>query len=602
MSKTFISLRDSLKTNFFVLGVLFASLSVSTQVLDFSLVPRFIALALVVIILLLQQSKQENLKLNFNFIIFIYFVYSLYPLLSSFWAVNEAEALFDSCRQLLGFSIFISAYNLFNKDEKKLLQGLKYTSSIIGIVIIAVAFFQFLKIGSINKELSYGVTALSGHKNLFASFLFLLLFWMTFQITNGNKLFLRISLLLIFLIGICFLYLRTKAVFIGIAGGLAITIILFFLKKIKLKINPVLLIVLLCLLSFVCIDYVLPKIIQTSIASVVNSVNSQAVNIDLERLQLWDKSYAIHKARPLLGVGAGNWQIYFPNAGLDGIWRAEDLNVTFQRPHNDVLWILTEYGLIGMCLFLVVIFEIVVKLTKQAQSLSDYLPIMFLVGYLIISFFDFPKERIEHTIFFNLLLGYSVYKISAHSKTISISLTKPKKLIYFGIAIYFQIFVIGVLRYKGEYFTRKIYDAKFSNNPTDVIKYSKSALSFAYSLDPTSVPIYWYLANAAQTNQLKDVAFKSFLKAYSENPYNRNVLNDLGSAYAYQNKIEEAIKFYNEAIRISPRFDEPKLNLAALYIQKNDFKMAHKILRELKHDSGRRTEYEKIVALFFKPN
>jgi Tfp pilus assembly protein PilF len=58
----------------------------------------------------------------------------------------------------------------------------------------------------------------------------------------------------------------------------------------------------------------------------------------------------------------------------------------------------------------------------------------------------------------------------------------------------------------------------------------------------------------------------------------------------------QAKKYYEEAARISPRFDDPKLNLAALYIQENNYKSAEHWLKQLYHDSQRRSDYERIVT------
>ena len=124
------------------------------------------------------------------------------------------------------------------------------------------------------------------------------------------------------------------------------------------------------------------------------------------------------------------------------------------------------------------------------------------------------------------------------------------------------------------------------------------ALSFAYSIDPTSVPIYWYTANSYANLKDYTKAQHDFLLAYKANPYNRNVLNDLGSSYAFTNNKELAKKYYKEALRISPRFDDPKLNLSAIYIQEKNWGKADTCLKSMLHDSEKRTAYQKMVDAF----
>jgi tetratricopeptide (TPR) repeat protein len=157
---------------------------------------------------------------------------------------------------------------------------------------------------------------------------------------------------------------------------------------------------------------------------------------------------------------------------------------------------------------------------------------------------------------------------------------------------------IGILRHQGEYHTRKMYDEKNKANYNGVIAESRAARSFAYSLDPTSVPLAWYAGNAFAALQNYTASHEQFLAAYRLNPYNRNVLNDLGSSFVIKNETESAKQLYEEAARISPRFDDAKLNLVAVYIQEKNYVKANEYLHSLLHDSERRSNYQKLVDAF----
>ena len=157
------------------------------------------------------------------------------------------------------------------------------------------------------------------------------------------------------------------------------------------------------------------------------------------------------------------------------------------------------------------------------------------------------------------------------------------------------IFGIGLFRYNGEYFTRKLYDAKSRDDKSGIIKCGKKAVNFVYTLDPTSVPISWYMGNAYSSVGDFQNAYAELKKAYLLNPFNRNVVNDLGSVFAVTGKADSAKIYYREASRISPRFDDPKLNLVAIYINEKDFRRADSCLKTLLHDSERRTKYQQLV-------
>ena len=68
---------------------------------------------------------------------------------------------------------------------------------------------------------------------------------------------------------------------------------------------------------------------------------------------MWENSGEMIKENFVFGVGAGNWQVYFPKYGFDKFSVNEIKNglTTYQRPHNDFLWILCETGIIGILAF-----------------------------------------------------------------------------------------------------------------------------------------------------------------------------------------------------------------------------------------------------------
>jgi tetratricopeptide (TPR) repeat protein len=323
----------------------------------------------------------------------------------------------------------------------------------------------------------------------------------------------------------------------------------------------------------------------------------------MERIRIWDKTYYMINNHPVLGVGDGNWQIFFPDANLYGLWRVEDLNVTFQRPHNDFLWILSETGYVGFNIFLLFItclllfqFKTTALQSKTRDYYIDSLFLAFIAGYFVIAFFDFPKERIEHNLWMNITFGFSYFHIKRQGQIRGLlNVPLSRKLMLIPVLLLSFIVTVGFLRFKGEYNTKKMYVMKQTNKFENVVVSCDNALSFAYSIDPTSIPIHWYRGNANASLRKFDLALKDFIDAWRMHPYNRNVLNDLASAYVMKDDIESGKKYYKEAARISPRFDEPKLNLAALLINEGKYYEADFWLKSLYHDSERRTAYQEII-------
>ncbi|MCC6372703.1 MAG: O-antigen ligase family protein [Bacteroidia bacterium] len=450
----------------------------------------------------------------------------------------------------------------------------------------------------------YLITGLNSHKNLLTSFLFLMLPFVIIGLKKFRSYWKFLSVLALLCSTILIVLLRTKAVWLGLSAGTMFFIITFFLKKknIGTGSKPFFVSVFMLVLINLLFIFLLPSLIKKYSTGVTenNSIAQKPLmaGLDQERLMVWDKTYTIMTKQPLFGYGTGNWQIYFPDATLTGLWRVEDLNVTFQRPHNDFLWLLSETGFIGFNLFMGFLILLVVSGLYYLKSLqtSALIYLSGIIGFYIVSFFDFPRERTEHLVWIHCLLALLYFQIKSTGGVSSVfSIGVRKRFFLLPVSLLAFILFVGLLRFKGEYFTRLLYDYKNSGRLSDVVKSGHSALSFAYTLDPTSVPVQWYTGNAQAALGHYDAAQSDFISAHNFNPYNRNVLNDLASAYVFNQQTQLAIPLYEEAARISPRFDEPKLNLTAIYIGKGDFASANQWLKSLLHNSERRTNYENLV-------
>jgi O-antigen ligase len=602
-------------TKLFLIAIFISSILFSPFALDFSLIARFISLSLflLVIIYFIYQSK-SYLSIKVDFVLFFYFAYCLVCCFSFFWAKNKSEAIFESCKIILSVLIFLLSYLVLKKQQEYFMEKLLKLSIIIFILALSVGFWQYIHIRKVNKETIYLITGLNGHKNLYASFLFLNLFFLligSFKLTSQW----RIASITSLFLNLCVLFfLGTKAVFVGLLISAVVfgVLYLYQLSNRKFYGNIYASLFFCLLVSNVFFLYVLQPTIQKGIHHTVEAPTTilkqkEVVRLEQERLVIWDKTYHTFNKNKLLGVGMGNWQIHFPDATLSGLWRAEDLNYTFQRPHNDFLWIMAETGLLGLNLFLLFLFSLLLLLAKAIKTISNNLPLKvelmlcsaFIIGFFAISFFDFPKERIEHLIWIHAILGIAYYHIKKNYP-VAFFITLPvTKVVYYALlGVVICITAIGILRYRGEFYVRKMFDYKNRNQSIKLLKAGNNALSFAYTIDPTSMPIHWYIGNAQAQLGNYEQAKNDFIKAYHYNPQNRNVLNDLASSYAKNNEYELAIKYYTEATRISPRFDEPKLNLVALYIDKKEYDMAAKCLNTLFHDSERRSNYQKIIDAF----
>lgn len=604
---------DKRTAGIFFAGIALSTVVISPDVLDLTLSARFISLALFLFVTLwtLHRTVPE-LRVRVDLLTGSYGLYTLFCCTSILWANTTSEALFESAKVLAGFAVFLLGIFFLRNDEDLLMSRLLKCSILLFFTELVLVIIQLSGLSDLDKTSLYAVSGMNGHKNLLSSFLLLQLFFLVKALRGLNKPWkLLAGLALLLNLAILFL-LQTKAVWLGLLiTGLSFALLQVFVvlrKKIRWKLNAYILIAVLMLAGNLFFLKVLPTLIDRGLSYnnevKIPGVNTSERELDDERLTLWQKTYVMFREHPVQGTGMGNWQIAYPKAGLEHLWRAEELNYTFQRPHNDWLWILSETGLIGFNLFLLLVSGTLVLLLKSAIAVADkrslrsepLWTIAILAGYFSAAFFDFPRERIEHTIWLNLILAFAYHQIKRDNGLPALFAFRPQRIHYLGASVLFLfIAYAGVLRYQGEFSTRAMYAYKSRGNREQVLSRCKAAESFAYSIDPTSLPVSWYSGNAKASGGDYSGAHADLLKAYRLAPYNRNVLNDLASSYAMRQEPEAAKTYYKEAARISPRFDEPKLNLAAIYIQEGNFKMAHDCLNTLVHSSERRSNYEAIV-------
>lgn len=594
----------------FLFGSVICALIVVPLALDLTHVPRFMffsALSLLLVYFLYQSHKE--LKLHVDVVLASYFAYTLFCCFSLFWSQNKAEALFSAEKQVAGLFAFLFSVFFLKQNKYDFMATLFKISILVALVLFVVVSYQIihtLNFVNVEKDALYEITGLNGHKNLLSSFLFLNLFFLACACIQLPKAYRIISLCCIVISLAVLFVLKTKAVWLGALATLFVFGILFTYKKINKiffkQVNTYVIALVLITLINIFFFFFFRPIINKSLDFTQTTENT-AMKLEQERLVLWYKTYDMIDRYPLLGVGCGNWQIEMPNATLVNLWRGEDLNFTFQRPHNDFLWILSETGLIGFNLYLFFVIALLlfsVKALKMSGNKQSIYLLMFcvafIIGYFVISFFDFPKERMEHGIWLNMIVAVAYYHIGENRLIQNLKSIRLSKLVYFAamLLLLFMTYT-GVLRCRGEFFTRNVYNGKHENNPSKVIKAGYLALNFAYTIDPLSVPIYWYTGNAHAQLGNYQAAYKDFLQAFHYNPYNRNVLNDLASACVMIGDTLQGKSYYKEIVRISPRFDEAKLNLAAICISEKKFKEASHWLSLILHDSERRSQYQHIV-------
>lgn len=609
---------------------------------DKFLIARFVAVAtsLAILFIFALIGKKRWLVPNTP-IFYIYLLFTLFSGCSILWATNTAEAVFALSTQLITPLIIIVFFSLFSADLRSTQKALWISAAIILAVYLFFAVIQLFHVESFSFEQLYRVSGINGHKNLLAIMLFVLsTFLLTAFFIFENKLLKGCSVFLFVVAIVVIILLKSRAVLLSVlvAGGIFGVLFLmrtrhcerseaiqgtsssksdvldcFFVPPrndakrgnrgndglcLTIGISVVLVYAFLTIGLRWFADRSVPHTSEKSeIEHHILSTSSL-----VERCLLWDKTYHIVDQHPIAGCGIGNWQILFPDASLEGLYRADVWNINFTKPHNEYLGVLSETGYFGLFLYIIFLVSLTVcalfTLCKR-QNRKDFLfgaiVLSIFVGSSINALFDFPNSRIEHVIWMGILMANLLHIITQGQQK---NLGKGWNVVFLLLSV--MLITIGGFRLKGERNTFEMQQALKANEWKTVEHRCHQAISEFYTIDPVGLPLHWYLGKA-EKKMGKPQAIESFRKAYHYAPYCKENLNDLGLAEYYTaHDLNKAEFCLNEAIRISPNYIYPYFNLAYIYLTENEPQKAKAIADGIYFDEHKR-EVMKADAVFFEP-
>lgn len=567
-----------------------------SSIVDPVLIPRQMLLSgfLFIVVVLLILRKTE-LKFNFKTPIVYASAGFIFLNFISFFNTNvpgETHTVFS--KLVLLFSFFLVTTVLLYNDVIRS-NRLVVSVSAFGLIMVAFPILEIIGKSLEGQHLLRQIELIRGssaNKNLLSSALFLCIPFYCIGLQQSVKskflsLFALIPTLLVLIT------IRTRAVLIG----LFIFIVLLICYKVKQRFSiqkKYFLISGIAIIALAISTYFFyAKSKADELNKPVTGETQRYVTRLLDsgtfesRILFWKNSIQMWKENPVLGVGLGNWQIEFSKYGLNNFKDYKIVNgqSTLQRPHNDFIWILCETGILGLSAYLLIfgiIFYQLYTLIRQAKTSAEKWKFFFifsaLAGYMVISFFDFPYERIEHQI---IIMLFFALVSSAYLKKINARNTYFSRFLFILIIPIAYSFLVTLYRFSGEKHTVKMYNAKLTGNWNETIYESKKANSYFYRLDNSSMPLSWYEGIGHFNENRPEESQECFEKAYQLSPYNIQVITNLASTYQVNGKVDEAIELYNEALKISKDFDEAKLNLAALYFNKKEYDKAYATINEV---------------------
>lgn len=598
------SKRASIHSKYFFAAVLLVlTLGRTWGLLDEFLLGRFLLLSCIVLIAYLfffpiKVSFRINL-LDLAFVLYLLMAYS-----SLMWAHLPSAGYLTVQTVLLSFAYYMGFRLLFRQLSLGfVLNGL----ALLSAVTVCIAGFQLARLGwttGINNDNIYVVTGMSAHKNLLASFLFILLgFNMFSAVAHPGKKWLYaligIQILVIFL-------LRSRAALLAVfMGGFIVLLYQILTKEWNKKrfLRRYLPIAGVSILLALVLFFGLGGSTQT--LKSLSPSEYRKSSSGAERLFVWYKTRQLIKDRWLSGYGAGNWKIVFPSKSIGGAYRLQSLDVTMTRAHNDYLEIWAELGITGLLaylsIFMIALAGIFYAFLKSTPSIRTRLVVLVsvLIGYMIIAYFDFPKERIEHQVLWTLLLAYVVDTASFFFQRRGVSWQLSPQVLKYLIGLIMVLLVLNLplsyFQMKGEYHCRKALEAQAAGVWPIVESEAKIAYSPWYQINPATASVKWIEGLAQFHLAHFEQALTSFDIACHQTPYHVRTLNDYAGCLVQLKKYNEAVPLYLRALFVNPKFEEGMFNIAYVYAQLNQFDEAISWLNKTTSDPKKKTDYMKEI-------
>jgi O-antigen ligase len=586
----------------------------SNMTLDPVLLPRFLVGSIFVFGFVLMIAIQvTNSQTGFDFgiihrVIFLAFIcYLTISGLSLINAINLTEGLFEWLKLFLFTAFFYSALLIILKNRNGitiLVRGIILTATILS----GIGICQYYRLAFTSIPGNYIIYATLANKNLYASALFLMLPFAAYSVYRFSRFWQLAGWIAVISLLFSVFLARARTIWLAIIIATVAVVVMIIIKhreEIRLgwqkwirfnryKIASGLLFFLVLTITLVQLS---DEIVNSLPSAGVNKVSTSELNPFVEpvwsmntlkeRFFLWDKSIAMAKANPLLGVGLGQWRLTFPAYGKIQQFRESDegpVEIHFRRPHNDYVWVLTETGMIGLLSYLAILGVAIIYALKiyfksdDANNRALAIFMLFgIIGHMVTSFFSFPKERILHNIIFmlNLACIVSTYHRSFPKKY---KFNRQQILIINCLTLIALSFcmIVGFICLDSETHVKKALTARQEKDWQTVIAEIDKAESSFYQIDPVSVPLAWYRGVANQLMGQLGKALDDFKRAYQIHPNHIHVLNNLGTGYAQTGDYENAASYYKKALEVWPEFAAARINLGIIYFHLGDFAEARR--------------------------
>ena len=306
----------------------------------------------------------------------------------------------------------------------------------------------------------------------------------------------------------------------------------------------------------------------------LEKTSAENSNSTFDRILIWRNSFRMIKDHPVTGVGLNNWRLVNPSYGIGGTLHLDSGLLSFEHPHNDYLLVFAEQGLPGIILYLLFFILIFIKAKQLLKKLENHEARFFvfvlclgIVSFLVASMFSYPRSRIYPELLVMLFTAFIfAMEPKEDKKEINLSAFVPVLTLVFS---FFSIYV-SAKRLNADLHTKNLVQSQINRNYPRMIREADKSISYYTPLDYTGMPYEWYQGMARFQSGQKEEALRLYRTAFSKNPYQIRLLNDLGTAMDNTGQKDSAVYYYQRALSYSRNCIDCRVNLATVYFNQGN--------------------------------
>ena len=444
------------------LFVLIFPFIVNVNISDMVLSVRYFMLSVLALSLSILKPKEHfKLTLFKNPIIISICILLLINIFSSIYHVITPDAIFVISRIFTLLILIILFTGLFINNNYFLI-----SKSVVLFCLSSLLIYYYQIFIGINNNIGIiylfeKTSATMGNKNLLASILLLSLPFIFHVYRTAKDWWKVLVCILLILIFCTLLLIQSKAVFLGL---LCMSIPLIFVaikSSFRLVILGFVVSSMIASILFLATPQMF-KHLKVEVDQVIRKkerIENNQITENDSRYSLYINTFKMIKDSPFLGVGPGNWSKDFPKYGLKNTIGQKGDRFA-QRPHSDFLWFFAEGGILsGFCylFFFFFLLRASFRLFLNTKGNKRYFFIVIfstILGYAVISLFDYPSERPSHNFFLSIISAIII------SESLKKKVYSSKNNIFLILVIILLLIAnisLTIIRYKGDLYVSSVH-------------------------------------------------------------------------------------------------------------------------------------------------